>query len=130
MSAPDDIAGDAPRVLVVDDDQPIRELLTEYLTDEGFGVDSAVTIPQAQACIAQHTPDLILLDLMLPGRTGWEFLRQRRGDPLLSRIPVLVISAVPPDRLSSARDLGADAALSKPFDLEVVSALAHSFVYA
>jgi DNA-binding response OmpR family regulator len=119
-----------PRVLVVDDDQPIRDLLAEYLADEGYGVDSAVNIPQALASIAHRTPDLILLDLMLPGHSGWEFLRNRRADPMLARIPVLVISAVPPERLTSARDLGADAALSKPFDLDTVSALAHSIVTA
>lgn len=119
-----------PRVLVIDDERIIRELLVEHLAEEGFGVDSADSISRATACIALQPPDVIVLDLMLPDRTGWEFLRDRPGDPRLMGIPVVVISAAMPERLLLAAQLGADALLSKPFDLEQLTSVLRSFVPA
>ena len=118
----------APRVLVIDDEPIIRELLVEHIGDEGYIVDSARTIAQARAYMRLRRPDLIVLDLMLPGNTGWDFLRERQADPLLTAIPVVVISAAPRERLDLATELGADALLSKPFDLGEVTALVRRFV--
>jgi DNA-binding response OmpR family regulator len=115
-------------MLVVEDEAPIRNVLVEHLVDEGYAADAAGTIAQARDRIAASPPDLILLDLMLPGRSGWDFLRERAADGALSRIPVLVISAAPHDLLLEAKELGASAFLSKPFDLDVLSALVQSFV--
>jgi len=120
-----------PRVLVIDDERIIRELLVEHLTEEGFGVDAADTIARGRVCMRESgRPDVIVLDLMLPERTGWEFLRDRRENPLLARIPVVVISATTPDRLVLAAQLGADAQLSKPFDLDQLTEVVRSFVAA
>jgi CheY-like chemotaxis protein len=66
---------------------------------------------------------------MLPGRSGWDFLRDRQADPLLASIPVLVVSAAPRERLAEAQALGADAFLSKPFDLDVLSAVVQTVVH-
>jgi CheY-like chemotaxis protein len=117
-------------VLVIDDEQLIRELLVEHLADEGFGVESTETIARATVRIAQQRPDAIVLDLMLPDRTGWQFLRDRRNDPLLAAIPVMVISAAPADRMLLATQLGANALLGKPFDLDQVTRVLNSIVPA
>jgi len=117
-----------PRVLVVDDEPIIRELLVQHLADEGFVAESASTIVQAHALVRQQRPDAIVLDLMLPARSGWDFLRERETDPDLSGIPVLVVSAATQARLVEAGHLGADALLSKPFDLDELTAVLHSFV--
>jgi DNA-binding response OmpR family regulator len=118
----------AARVLVVEDEAPIRDLLIEHLEEQGYAPQAAVSIDEANACLAENGASLILLDLMLPGASGWTFLRQRREEPTLAAIPVLVLSAAPQERLLEAKQLGADAFLSKPFDLDVLSALLRSFV--
>lgn len=74
-------------IAVIEDDAPIGDLLEEALRGEGYGVLRAYSGTEAQYLLAQHTPDLVLLDLMLPGRSGEELL------PLLRGIPVIVVSA-------------------------------------
>ena len=118
----------AGRLLLVEDDMPIRSILTEQLTSEGYTVDAVDTIERARQRIGEARPDLILLDLMLPRQDGWTFLRERQDETDLASIPVLVISAAPRARLVEAKELGADGFLSKPFDLDVLDALVQSFV--
>jgi DNA-binding response OmpR family regulator len=118
----------AARVLVVEDEPLIRRLLVEHLAEAGYLLDEVGTIAEARAHVEAQPPALIVLDLMLPGRSGWDYLRERREQPALANIPVLVISAAPQDRLLDAKVLGADAFLSKPFDLDVLGALVRSFV--
>jgi DNA-binding response OmpR family regulator len=113
---------------VVEDESPIRDLVTDSLEEEGYGLEVAASVEEAELRIAEEPPDLILLDLRLPGRSGWDFLRQRHDDPKLAAIPVLVVSAAPEDRLLEAKELGADGFLSKPFDLDILSALVCSYV--
>jgi CheY-like chemotaxis protein len=116
-----------PRVLIVEDEGVIRDLLTERLDEEGYLVDVAASVEEACDRLTDQPSDVILLDLMLPGDSGWSFLRRRRGDPVLAAIPVLVVSAAPRDRLLEAKELGADGFLSKPFDMDVLSALLRSY---
>ena len=118
-----------PRVLVVEDESPIRDLVTDVREAEGFGLEVAASVEEAELRIADEPPDLILLDLRLPGRSGWDFLRHRHDDPMLAAIPVLVLSAAPEDRLLEAKELGADGFLSKPFDLDILSALVRSYAH-
>jgi len=115
------------RVLLVEDDTPIRHILVEYLRDEGYLVDAARSIREAREHMAVARPDLLVLDLMLPGQTGWDFLRERRDDAGLTNIRVLVLSAAPRKLLVEAKKLGADAFLSKPFDVDVLGAMVQSF---
>jgi DNA-binding response OmpR family regulator len=117
----------AARILVVEDNFRIGEVIAEHLGTRGLVVDVVTALDDAVAYIWREPPDLILLDLMLPGRSGWEFLRQRQQDATLSAIPVLVVSAAPQDRLIKAKELGADGFLSKPFDFDVLTALVRSF---
>jgi DNA-binding response OmpR family regulator len=118
------------RVLVVDDDAIIRGLLVDHLSAHGYTVDTAATIYDATARIAADPPALILLDLMLPGRGGWEFLRARASDPALAAIPVIAMSAAPRERLAEAKDLGANAYVAKPLDLDALTMLISTLVQA
>jgi DNA-binding response OmpR family regulator len=116
-------------LLIVEDDYMIRELLVEHLGGEGFETQVAATIDEAMAQIELKRPSMIVLDLMLPGRSGWDFLRERSPEPTLASIPVLVISAAPEARLLEAMALGADAFLSKPFDLDVLTTMVGSLAH-
>ena len=100
-------------VLVVDDESDIREAVSEVLVDEGYVVHGAGDGVEALRKARAHHPDLVLLDLMMPGMNGWEFRAAQRNDPELSDIPVIVLSAL-------GRVAGMDAAgfIQKPFDLD------------
>ncbi len=116
-----------PTVLLIEDERLIGGIVSEHLGHEGFAVELAGSVEDATALLTGLRPDLIVLDLMLPGTTGWDFLRQRQSDPALAAIPVLVMSAAPRERLQQAKELGANGFVSKPFDLDVLTALARSY---
>jgi two-component system chemotaxis response regulator CheY len=102
------------RVLVVDDDPDIRELLFTALEDEGFEVVPAGNGQEALAIIQTFRPDVIVLDLMMPVMDGWQFasaLRARDED-----IPIVLLSAAR-DLRSHAKALSAAEIIEKPFDL-------------
>ncbi|MDP1647615.1 MAG: response regulator [Rubrivivax sp.] len=101
------------RILVVDDDQALRELLTSYLTTSGFVVDAAADGVQMHERLAQAMPDAIVLDLMLPGEDGLSLARALRKT---SDIPILMLSARGEeiDRVVGL-EVGADDYLPKPF---------------
>jgi CheY-like chemotaxis protein len=109
-----------PRVLVVDDEDAIRETLREVLSEEGYEVESAADGAEALALLARGAPPrVVLLDLMMPRLDGWEVLRRVRAAPALDATAVVVISAsglpAPP--------AGADHLLPKPFELPALLAL-------
>lgn len=102
------------RVLVVDDDPDIRELLFTALEDEGFEVVPAGNGQEALAIIKTFRPDVIVLDLMMPVMDGWQFaaeLRNREED-----IPIVLLSAAR-DLRTHAKALSAAEIIEKPFDL-------------
>ena len=101
------------RILVVDDDRALRELLTDYLTTSGFTVDAAGDGVQMRERIAQAMPDAIVLDLMLPGEDGLSLARELRKT---SEVPILMLSARGDevDRVVGL-EVGADDYLPKPF---------------
>lgn len=105
------------RVMVVEDDAETRELIAEVLRDDGYVVQTAANGAEALATLRTGSmpPTLILLDLMMPVMSGWQFLDERATDPRLARIPVLVLSADPTRQLASSR--GVVAVVGKPFDL-------------
>jgi len=102
-----------PRVLIVDDEPVVRDVLTRYLTHEGFEVDSAADGHAALRAIEGWSPHVILLDLMLPKLSGLDLLRLVRLD---SAVPVIILSAKVSehDRIAGL-ELGADDYVVKPY---------------
>jgi len=85
---------DERAVLIVDDDPDILDALRQIIEDEGYIVACSTNGEEALRYLRSgHRPRLILLDLMMPVLDGWQFLDARRSDPLLSSIPVVVVSA-------------------------------------
>ena len=105
------------RVLVVDDDEAIRDLLDDVLELEGYESRCAPDGEAALAVAADWTPDVIVLDLMMPKMDGWQFREAQRGVPHLRDVPVLVVSASQRAR-DAYHELGAAAVVAKPFDLD------------
>jgi two-component system phosphate regulon response regulator OmpR len=101
------------RILVVDDDPALRELLSAYLGDNGFQVDLAADGAAMRQAMARAMPDAIVLDLMLPGEDGLSITRQLRAQ---SMVPILMLSARGEeiDRVVGL-EVGADDYLAKPF---------------
>ena len=111
------------RILVVDDEAAIRTFLVEGLTDAGYTVATAGNGAEALDLAREHGSDVVLLDLLMPVMDGLSFLRARQAQPDLARVPVVVLSAAGLDMLSAATRLRATAVLSKPLDLDVLSAV-------
>jgi two-component system alkaline phosphatase synthesis response regulator PhoP len=113
----------AVRVLVVDDDKQIVRLLQSYLEKAGFSVLTAHDGETALHVIRRERPDLILLDLMLPGRDGWDITRRLRADEHLAATPIVMLTARVEDTDKIlGLELGADDYVTKPFNpAEVVA---------
>lgn len=110
-------------ILVVDDDADQRNLLMTYLASEGYGVLEAESGEQALERIAREPIALVLLDVMLPGLSGFDVCRQLKRDPKTAAIPVLMVTAHG-DPVSRARafDSDADEFIAKPvFRLELIA---------
>jgi CheY-like chemotaxis protein len=107
-------------VLIVEDDAAIRDLIEDLLRDRGYAVSVAESGIDALEQIRENPPDLVVLDLMLPGMNGWTFLehKAREQNRSLAGIPVLVVSASGPKGLGDAQELGAPVYLAKPFDID------------
>ncbi len=112
--------GRRPRVLVVDDDEAMCELLRQALSDQGYAV---ATVPHGAAAlelVKHHQPAVILVDLRMPIMDGWAFVEQyrRMADPPAS---IVLLSAVK-DLEATAKRLGAEAYVRKPFQIEELAA--------
>ncbi len=101
------------RILIVDDDAQLREMLVRYLSAEGFAVDQAASAEEANTRLDQGAHDLVVLDVAMPGMDGFEFLRQLRAK---SEVWVIMLSAKAEevDRVVGL-SLGADDYVTKPF---------------
>jgi two-component system alkaline phosphatase synthesis response regulator PhoP len=113
----------AQRILVVDDDRKITRVIQSYLEQAGMIVLTAHDGDSALHFIRRERPDLLVLDLMLPGKSGWEILAWLRADPHLTATPVLMLTARVEDADKiHGLELGADDYLTKPFNpLELVA---------
>jgi DNA-binding response OmpR family regulator len=111
------------RILVVDDDKSIVKVLTGYLEQAGFGVVAAYDGETALHILRRERPDLVILDLMMPKRDGWEVTRIVRADKELASTPIIMLTARFEDANKIAGlELGADDYVTKPFNgREVVS---------
>ncbi len=105
------------RILVVDDDEQNVELLEAYLTDAGYQVLRALDGASALRQVAEHDPDLVLLDIMMPDISGYEVCKRIRKTPASAAIPVLMVTA-----LGALKDIergieaGTDDFLTKPIN--------------
>ena len=104
------------KVLVVDDEKDSRVLMAHYLEEFGCRVISATNGEEGLAAAREQRPDLITLDLMMPGMTGWEVLKHLKADRELRQIPVVVVSIVAAE--GRGRLLGAVDLVTKPFERE------------
>jgi two-component system, OmpR family, phosphate regulon response regulator OmpR len=109
-------------VLIVEDDQPIRALLADLLAGEGYVVSEAANGLEGLRALTPSRPDVIVLDLMMPGMDGREFARACYGQSPTRPIPTLLVSASPVlwQTADQLRRFGVRACLAKPFDLGVV----------
>ena len=110
----------AAPILVVDDDDTIRETVAEALVLDGFNVETARNGAEALALVRKQRPSGIVLDLMMPVMTGWQFLERCQANHLLcSDVPIVVMSAY--SKLpEEAAKLGVKGCIAKPFDLDVL----------
>jgi CheY-like chemotaxis protein len=103
-------------ILIVEDDADLREMMAQLLTLEGFRASTVANGREALEYLRQgDKPDVILLDLMMPVMDGWEFRRQQQANADLSKVPVIVLSALDQTR---AADVNAVAFLKKPLDFD------------
>ena len=106
-----------PRILVADDDPVILRLLQVNFRLEGYEVETASHGEDALARAREFAPDLILLDVMMPGVDGWEVCRRLKADPATSAIPVIFLSARAQDEdRKRGHTLGVTEYVTKPFD--------------
>lgn len=105
-----------PRILVVDDEEAILELISFNLLKEGFSVDTAMDGQEALAKMERNTPDLVILDWMLPGLDGLEVCRRIRRNPHTADLPVIMLTArgEEMDKVLGL-ELGANDYVTKPF---------------
>jgi adenylate cyclase len=106
-----------PRVLVVDDSEKNRRLLVDLLTAKGHRVTAATSGEEALASVEAAPPDLVLLDVMMPGLSGYEVCEQLRADPRHAFLPIVLVTALDPakERLRGL-EAGADDFLAKPIN--------------
>ena len=105
-----------PEVLVVEDEPDIRGLIVHHLTRDGFRCRTAGDAAEALAQLRAGLPDLIVLDLMLPGANGLELTRRLRAEPAWARLPIIMLTAKADevDRIVGL-EMGADDYIVKPF---------------
>ncbi len=107
--------GAVPRILIVDDERRNRQLLEVMLSQEGYELVTADSGRDALDSVAAHRPDLILLDVMMPGLNGYEVAAALKVDPATRHIPIIILTALD-DRNSKIHGLtaGAEEFLTKP----------------
>jgi two-component system phosphate regulon response regulator OmpR len=111
-SAP--LPDDAPHLLIVDDDRGIRDLLSRFLTREGYRVTTANTAAEARAKLGGLRFDLLILDVMMPGETGFDLVKSIRHS---SAVPILMLTARDEkENRITGLELGADDYVAKPFE--------------
>ncbi len=108
------------KILVVDDEEDILELVRYNLAKEGYRIACVTSGEEALKEAKERSPDLILLDLMLPGLDGLEVCRRLKGDPVTNAIPIIMLTAKGEDAdIVTGLELGAEDYITKPFSPRV-----------
>jgi two-component system, OmpR family, alkaline phosphatase synthesis response regulator PhoP len=106
-------------ILVVDDDPEIVTMLSTRLTKRGYKVFTASDGHKAIEIAKRELPDVVLLDVMMPGKSGWEVARALKQDPVTSNMKIVMVSAIGEKTNEiTAPIYGADAHVDKPFEFE------------
>ena len=116
-------------ILCVEDDSDFREALAEFLSLHGCVVECAANGREALRFLhdCKSPPRLILLDLSMPRLNGWAFLMERRKDPAIAAVPVVVISGLGDDTPERVKRAGATVFVGKPVDPQTLLALVEHF---
>lgn len=104
------------RILVIEDDPAIRQVITYALSDEGYVVKEAANGRAALALVERQHPDLIILDMRMPEMDGWEFAQRYRAR-YAHRVPIIVLTAAR-DAAQRGGEIEAEGYVAKPFDLD------------
>jgi PAS domain S-box-containing protein len=116
-------------ILIVDDQSSAREVLGELLADDGYTLAFASSGEEALTKAAELIPDLILLDIMMPGMDGFEVCQHLRADPRLAEVPIIMVTALNDhDSRLQGIEAGADDFVSKPYDLMELQARVRTIV--
>lgn len=108
-----------PLILVVDDSTTNVVLLEAILDEKGYRIETALNAKEAYAIIDKQSPDLILLDLLMPKISGFDFLAQIRSNETTKNTPVIIVSALTDEEnISRIMEMGAIDFIKKPIDLQ------------
>lgn len=111
------------RILIVEDEESLLKLESILLTTKGYIVQGVANGIAALEAIAETPPDLVLLDVMLPGLDGFEVCQQIKNNPRTSHIPVILLTAKKsPEDVARGKEVGADQYITKPFKSSMVVA--------
>jgi two-component system cell cycle response regulator DivK len=117
------------RILVVEDQQDNRQILRDLLTSADFEVIEAEDGEAGLAAAAVHRPDLILMDIQLPGLDGYEATRRLKADATLHAIPVIAVTSYASNSdIDKARAAGCDAFVSKPYSPRLLLAKVREYL--
>jgi len=121
--------GKPKRILVIDDEPAVRRLLTDLLVGEGYVVSEAPDGIRGLERLRDVSPDLIIIDLMMPIMSGWAFAEECRRTGICTDVPMIAISAMFDLNSAAARldNLGVRAYLAKPFDVGMLLSLVAEF---
>jgi CheY-like chemotaxis protein len=118
------------RILICDDEPHLRELMRVSL-DSGYDFAEAADAAEAMALAEGARPDLVLLDVMMPGGSGLSVIERLRSTPGLTDVPVVVVSAFVSDAdRRAAQDAGADGFVGKPFDPDELASMVEELLAA
>jgi CheY-like chemotaxis protein len=115
------VSGARPRILIVEDNADVRGLLGFILDRDGWTVEIAANGAEAISSLSESAPDVVLLDLSMPGLDGWGVLDRRAVEPVWRHVPILVMSA-DQHHAEAVMQRGASAFLAKPFSVDELRA--------
>lgn len=115
-----------PRILLADDDPRVRHVVSRYLDLEGFEIATVADGEAAYAAVSADPPDLVILDIMMPGIDGLEVCRRLRANSVTAETPILMFSALS-EEARAAEAAGADGLVPKPFHLPALANAVHTF---
>lgn len=119
------------KILVVDDDPHIGEVLSRIFQKAGYAVHCVLTGEEALTQVARDRPDLVILDVMMPGMDGWEVCKSIRDDPATSDIRIVMLTARDSDRdrMIGKDVFGVDEYVTKPFGIDPLLALCKGLLH-